>query len=178
LIERKGHHIVIEALVDLPEVELVIVGDGPMEAALRALAQARGVGSRVRFAGALAQDRLKEYYSAADVLVLASSREGWANVLLESMACGTAVVATRIWGTPEVVQASEAGVLMEERTPQAVVAAVRRLLAAPPERAKTRQYAERFSWDDTTAGQLRVFRSVLAEATRARGAQRVKRASK
>jgi len=94
--------------------------------------------------------------------VLASSREGWANVLLESMACGTPVVASRVYGTPEVVAAPEAGVLMAERSPQGVADAVNALRANYPERAATRRYAEGFSWDDTTAGQLALFRKIRA----------------
>ena len=56
--------------------------------------QSLGVAQRVTFAGQRPNDQLKTYHSAADVLLLASSREGWPNVLLESMACGTPVVAT------------------------------------------------------------------------------------
>ena len=97
--------------------------------------------------------------------MLASSREGWANVLLESMACGTPVVATNVWGTPEVVAAPEAGVLMAERTPQALAQAVQALFASYPDHAATRRYAERFSWDDTTRGQLELFQRILATET-------------
>jgi len=82
-------------------------------------------------------------------------------VLLESMACGTPVVATTIWGTPEVVASSEAGVLMKERSGESLVEAINELFAALPERAKTREYAEKFSWDATTNGQLSLFRNVL-----------------
>jgi glycogen synthase len=82
------------------------------------------VTERVEFLGAVRQPELVQHYNAADALVLASSREGWANVLLESMACGTPVVASRVYGTPEVVAAPEAGVLMDERSPQGVAAAV------------------------------------------------------
>jgi glycosyltransferase involved in cell wall biosynthesis len=166
LIERKGHDIVIRALTELPDVKLLMAGDGPEENHLRKLAQSLGLDSRVEFLGAIKHDKLRDYYGAADILVLASSREGWANVLLEAMACGTPVVASNVWGTPEVVSNPDAGVLMRERTPGALAAAVRALLASPPSRPRTRQYAERFSWDDTTRGQLELFRRVIAVPNR------------
>jgi glycosyltransferase involved in cell wall biosynthesis len=115
----------------------------------------------VRFVGALPQDELRNYYGAADALVLASSREGWANVLLESMACGTPVVASAAGGSPEVVAAPEAGVVMAERTPEAVAAGVKQLFARRPDRADTRRYAEKFSWEETTRGQLQLFERVI-----------------
>jgi glycosyltransferase involved in cell wall biosynthesis len=161
LIARKGHDLVIQALQRLPETDLIVIGDGPERQALDALATTSGVRERVTFVNAVAQEQLCDYYSAADVLVLASSREGWANVLLESMACGTPVVASNIGGTPEVVSSPEAGVLMTERTPEGVAVAVQRLFARRPDPAATRRYAERFSWDATTAGQLKLFARVL-----------------
>jgi teichuronic acid biosynthesis glycosyltransferase TuaC len=161
LIERKGHHLVIEAIRDLPHATLLIVGDGPERSALERLVARLGLPARVRFLGALPQDRLPELYSLADMLVLASSREGWANVLLEAMACGTPAVATRIWGTPEVVAEPAAGRLVEERSPAALARGIRDLQGSPPERSATRAYAERFSWDATTRGQLELFSSIL-----------------
>ncbi len=161
LIPRKAHDLVIGALTDLPGVDLLIAGDGAEEGALRRLADNLGVADRVRFIGRVPHDVLKDYYTAADVLVLASSREGWANVLLEAMACGTAVVASNVWGTPEVVAAPEAGLLMEERTPRALARAVGRLLAHPPDRRMTRTYAEGFSWRETTRGQIDLFNAIL-----------------
>lgn len=161
LIERKGHHIAIESLRELPEYELLIVGEGEERVSLENLARTLGVAERVRFLGVIPQGNLNLYYGAADALVLASSREGWANVLLESMACGTPVVATRSWGTPEVVTAPEAGVLMEERSTVALVRAVRQLFARYPDRAATRRYAERFGWEATTQGQTRLLASLL-----------------
>ena len=163
LIPLKGHELVIQALRRLPETDLVIIGDGPKRQALEALAIEVEVRDRVRFVRALAQEELRNYYGAADALVLASSREGWANVLLESMACGTPVVASDIGGTPEVVSAPEGGVLMTERTPEGVAQAVQRLFASRPDRAATRRHAERFSWDATTAGQVELFARILRD---------------
>ncbi|CAN7620926.1 glycosyltransferase family 4 protein [Massilia sp. LjRoot122] len=161
LVPVKAQELIIAALPLLPGVRLVVAGDGPNRGMLEALARKLDVDGRVEFLGAVPQARLREHYGAADALVLASSREGWANVLLESMACGTPVVASRVYGTPEVVAAPEAGILMSERTPQGVADAVNALRAAYPDRAATRRYAEGFSWDDTSAGQLRVFSAVL-----------------
>ena len=165
LIPRKGHDLIIRALPALPDTDLLIAGDGPDKAMLTALAAELGVADRVRLVGALPQAELRRYYGAADALVLASSREGWANVLLEAMACGTPVVASNVWGTPEVVATPEAGVLMPTRTPEGVAAGVKALFSHYPEHSATRCYAERFSWDDTTAGQLKLFRVILARQT-------------
>ena len=164
LIERKGNHIAIEALMALPtNVKLIIAGDGPDRDALRRQTQALGVADRIQFAGVIEQTQLKWWYSAADALVLCSSREGWANVLLESMACGTPVIATKIWGTPEVVSTPNAGVLMTERTAKGLADAWNTLLAAYPCRQATRAHAETFSWDATTQGQLELFQSIKTQ---------------
>ncbi|HEX9943612.1 MAG TPA: glycosyltransferase family 4 protein [Thermoanaerobaculia bacterium] len=159
---RKGHHLAIEALRDLPGATLLIAGDGWYETKLRDLAVTHGVEDRVRFLGHVDQEELKEYYSAADALVLASSREGIANVLLEAMACGAPVIATAVWGTPEAVNSPAAGVLMEERTAEALVAAARRLFDHYPDRAATRRHAAGFRWEQTSQDHLEVLRGALA----------------
>lgn len=163
LIPRKAHHLIIEALPLMPDTRLLIAGEGPERERLTKLARELGVADRVTMLGARPQTELRNYYGAVDALVLASSREGWANVLLEAMACGTPVVASNVWGTPEVVALPAAGVLMEERTARGVAQAVERLRAHYPDHAATRAYAEGFSWDDTTRGQIALFRQVLAE---------------
>jgi glycosyltransferase involved in cell wall biosynthesis len=170
LIDRKGHHHIIRALKDLPETDLVIAGDGPDRRMLEQLAEEMGVKDRVRFLGSVDQNRLRELYNAVDALVLASSREGWANVLLEAMACGTPVAASAVWGTPEVVTSPEAGVLMPSLDPQGVIEGVRKLFAAYPDHAATRRYAEGFDWQATTQGQLELFRSII-EGRKARARQ-------
>lgn len=158
LIERKGHHIAVEALPLLPpHVHLLIAGGGPDRAALQQQANKLGVAARVQFVGVVPQADLKWWYSAADALALCSSREGWANVLLEAMACGTPVIATNIWGTPEVVSTADAGVLMAARSAEGLADAWGHLFANYPAREATRAHAETFSWEATTQGQLRLF---------------------
>jgi len=162
LVPLKGHDIAVRALAVMPDCDLVIVGGGPERASLERLARESGVGDRLRFAGAVNQGELCRYYGAADALVLASSREGWANVLLESMACGTPVIASSVGGTPEVVARPEAGILMANRTPEALAQAARNLFAAYPDRAATRRYAEQFDWTETTERQLLLFGHIVS----------------
>jgi len=160
LVPLKGHDLVIRALAALPGVALVIAGAGPEEAALRRLASEEGVADRVRFLGRVDQATLTGWYGAADAFVLASESEGLANVLLESMACGTPVAATAVGGTPEVVSTPAAGELIRERTPAGIAAALGRLLARDAAREATRRHAEGFSWDETARG----LRELLARA--------------
>ena len=162
LVSIKGHDIAIQALADMPEADLAIVGEGPERSSLQELAHSMGVTNRIRFAGARPQTELPLWYSAADALVLCSSREGWANVLLESMACSTPVVATNVGGTAEALSAPEAGVLMQDRSPAGLVAAVGKLFASYPERKMVRQFAEQFDWQATTRGQLALFQAAVA----------------
>jgi teichuronic acid biosynthesis glycosyltransferase TuaC len=161
LLENKGHHIVIETLQHLSSARLCIVGAGPEEGALRDLTRKLGVGARVTFAGSVPQAELKRYYTAADVLVLASAREGWPNVLLEAMACGTPVVATRAGGVPEIVTVPESGLLAPARTPAAIAVTIKKLLSNYPDRAATHRYAARFGWQQVSELQLTLFNAVL-----------------
>ncbi|WP_445193338.1 glycosyltransferase [Sphingomonas sp. Tas61C01] len=149
LIDRKGHDLAIRAIAELPDVKLMIAGDGPREADLRALANTLGVARRVEFLGHVDQPRLPNLYGAADLTVSCSDREGIANVLLESLACGTPLVATPVWGSPEVVKVPEAGLLVADRSVAAIRDGIAQLLAALPDRAKTRTYGERYNWHET-----------------------------
>lgn len=160
LIDRKGQHFAIRALARLPDVTLMIAGDGPSEAALRALAKQLGVADRVRFLGHVDQHQLPALYGAADATLSCSDREGIANVLLESLACGTPLVATPVWGSPEVVRVPEAGLLVAERSEEAIAEGAARLLANLPDRAATRRFGERYDWAETG----RQHRAILAEA--------------
>jgi glycosyltransferase involved in cell wall biosynthesis len=167
LVDLKGHDLAIEALALLsatrPGAQLCIVGDGPLRDSLQEQARECGVESRVHFAGRVPNEQLAAWYSAADAMVLASRSEGWANVLLESMACGTPVVATAVGGSAEVVAEACAGRLVARRDAPSLVDAVEQLLADPPDRRAVRAYAERFGWQATTDAQLQLFRRLVAQ---------------
>ena len=161
LIELKGHDIAIKALAKLNNDDrLVLVGHGPERSALQALAEKHRLSERVFFAGQVSNEELACWYSAADALLLCSSREGWANVLLESMACGTPVIATNIPGTNEAVRHNAVGRLMSRRDDEALLAAYADLFSKPIDKIAIREYAEQFGWDVTTQAQIELFQEV------------------
>lgn len=149
LIARKGHDIAVEAIAAIPDATLVVAGDGEEKARLQSQARRAGVGGRVRFLGEVAHEDLPAIYNAADALILASTREGWPNVLLEAMACGTPAVASDAGGNAEVVSEAVAGRIVAERSAAAFAAALIDVMAAS-DRSATRRFAERFSWDETS----------------------------
>ena len=154
LVERKGFHRVIEQLPQLcqrfPNLHYVIVGggggEGDRRAALETQAERLGLRGRVRFLGPIEPDRLRVPLSAADVFVLATRNEGWANVFLEAMACGLPVVTTEVGGNAEVVPRAF-GTLVPFGDGAALRAAMAEALTRPWDRRSIRAYAERNSWD-------------------------------
>ncbi len=162
LVPEKGFDLAIHALARLPGVRLVIIGAGPQRAALERLAAAQGVTDRLLWVAPVSQDQLVRYYSAADLCLLASSREGMPNVLLESLACGTPVVATAVGGVPEIVTTDAVGSVVSQRTPEALAAACDQLLRSPRDRAAVRRHAERFGWEDPVRRQVQLLESVVA----------------
>lgn len=162
VLEAKGQRLAVEAIGPIADAHLVIVGDGPDVGAVRARAEALGIAGRVHFLGRVPQDQLKKIYSAADVSVLASAREGWPNVLLESMACGTPGVATNVGGVAEIITRPQAGTIVDARRAGPLSAALAALLRDPPDRAATRAHAEDFAWQATSRGQYQLFADILA----------------
>jgi glycosyltransferase involved in cell wall biosynthesis len=161
LIERKGQHLLLKALarwIEAPRARLVLVGCGPQRGSLMAQAERLGLTARVHFAGAVAPADLPPYYRAADALVLASAREGWANVVLEALACGTPVIASDVWGTPEIVRGCAAARLVPP-TVDGLLAGLRGLSTL--DAAAARPWAEARTWDSTLDGLAAIFRSVV-----------------
>ncbi|WP_406695906.1 glycosyltransferase [Singulisphaera sp. Ch08] len=155
LVERKGHHILIESLALLkqrqrPVPTLVIIGaaseEGDYSQVLRELIAKHGLEKEVLLVGEQPPERLPFWYSAADALCLASSKEGWANVLLESLACGTPVIGTRVWGTPEVICHESLGILVT-RDAESFAAAFEQLRQSSFLKDDLVRHASEYSWE-------------------------------
>lgn len=172
LVELKGVHITLAALAMLHGVTLVIAGEGPERAPLQDLAHRLGIAARVRFLGSVPRTMLCEYYNAADTMVLASSHEGMPNVVLESLACGTPGILAPFASARELICAPEAGEIAESRTPDAIVAAWRRLVDRGFDRVATRRFAEQFGWGPVVDGQCALYEQVLAAYRTAHGTLR------
>jgi glycosyltransferase involved in cell wall biosynthesis len=165
VLESKGQDIAIRSLTHLDDTELLIVGTGSDEKKFAGLAESLGVANRVRFVGRVPHEELARYFNAADVSVLASMREGWPNVLLESLACGTPVVASNVGGVPEIITTPNVGRIMKKRTPEALADAVRDLRSQQPDRTAIRFFAEGFGWEETARAQAALYAEVAAAAT-------------
>lgn len=148
LIPRKGQDIVIDAMADIVDASLLLVGDGPDRRMLKA--RAARFGSRIRFLGNRPHTALPALLAAADVMALPSASEGLANVWIEALACGTPIVITDVGGAREVLDDDSAGRIVT-RTPGAIAAAITALLAAPPDKNAVRRVAERFTWQRNSA---------------------------
>lgn len=134
LVPAKGLDVLMRAVAALcergTEVRLVLVGSGPLEEALRSKAAQLGLEGRVSFEGAVGQDDIAGYYRDADVFCLPSFAEGLPVVLMEAMATGRPVVATRITGIPELVEDGVSGFLVAPGSVGQLVGALERLAAS------------------------------------------------
>jgi len=157
--ERKGFHILIEAFAALSRDDaiLVIVGDGPQREELLALARRYRLGSRAHFPGAVSNERLPDWYRAADLFVLASSREGWPNVLCEAQACGVPAVATRVWGIPEIVSDGRLGVLVDGGSMDALRVGLEMALGRKWDRSYIESVGRSRTWERVAAELAPIF---------------------
>jgi len=175
LVERKGFHRVMECLPALrmrfPGLQYLVVGgpsaEGDWTDQLKALAAQLGLQDTVRFLGPLPPAELKVPLSAADVFVLATSNEGWANVFLEAMGCGLPVVTTRVGGNAEVVANPELGLLVPFGDAPALQQAMAEALDKAWNRDAIRHYAQDNSWDTRVETLVAEFRQLVppGEAT-------------
>ena len=167
--EGKGQHRVVGLLPELvkrfPDLLYVIVGGehpGDSSRPLIEGAAARlGVADRVRLVGERPHDEVATWLAAADLFCLATRSEGWANVLLESLACGTPVVSTRVGGNAEIVSREGLGILVTAQDDRALAGAIREGLERRWDPHLLVAHAQAHSWDSAVRGVLDEFRRVL-----------------
>lgn len=177
LVERKGFHRVIALLPALlaryPSLHYLIVGgpgpEGDFESRLREQVEEHGLTERVRFLGNLPQAQLKVPLSAADVFVLATRNEGWANVFLEAMACGLPIVTTDVGGNREVVRGPELGIVVPFEDSKMLDAAIADALARRWDREALVRYAKSNDWPSRTRVLVDEFRKLFRENDAGRG---------
>ncbi len=170
LIELKGHHLAIRAVRRLLDrgvnVQLIVAGGPPgrgvasYEGELKRLIEELKLSENVRLLGQVPRDLLIDLMSAADVFCLASSREGWPNVVHEALACGTPVVATRVGAIPELITQDAHGFVVEPNDVAALTDALHRSLTTAWNRSDISGWACSRSWEQ-------VGREVLDEMNRA-----------
>ena len=165
------------AHLDTRDVKVLVVGDdaegsGDL-ARLRSVAEGLNVAESVEFVGRVSQDRLPWYYSAADVCVVPSYYESFGLVALESMACGTPVVASRVGGLPTVVRHGRTGYLKSWRCPETFANSLEMLLLNHSLQASmgraARKTAESMSWRSVAEQLLAIYRELSGEDGRPEG---------
>jgi glycosyltransferase involved in cell wall biosynthesis len=130
-----------------PDANLIFIGSGPSRDALLQRAAALGCQDRVRLIGAVEHYALGDWFRAADLLCLPSHNEGVPNVILEAMACGTPVVATRVGGIPEVLP-EHAGILVNAHDRNGLEGALIDALGKTWDTEQIAAHASRFRWDE------------------------------
>ena len=172
IVENKGYHLIVEALSqwratgqEVPY--LVVVGGAADEALYPAQLTATiarfGMQADVFLAGAQRNETLRDWYCAADVYCLASATEGWPNVLLEALACGTPVVATNTWGTPEIICSEDYGLLVE-RSAESIAQGLQTALAKEWKSQVMVAYAATHTWQNVAEQVVKNFEQVLKSA--------------
>ena len=167
----KGLDVIVEALPlmdDGGETRFIIVGgdenSSPEIERLRGVAARLGVEDRLTFAGAVSQEELPAYYSAADVCVLPSYYESFGLAALESLACGTPVVASRVGGPMSFIVDGVNGHLVPERSPGAYARCLDVVMSQGPEMAEAaRSTAAGLGWDSVADGLLAHYSSLIEE---------------
>jgi teichuronic acid biosynthesis glycosyltransferase TuaC len=167
LTDNKGFEILIRSVrriiqSSIPNLQLLIIGDGPSRKKLEKTIASLQLNDHVRLVGAVPHDKLRLWYCAADVFCLASEREGWPNVVLESLACGTPVVATSVGGIPEIVQSQKIG-LLTKRDEMDIAFTLTSALQRTWEPKDIVDYAAKNSWHGTAAVLFKVFQSLVRQ---------------
>lgn len=158
LIRPKGHLTLIRAFARVapkhPELRLYILGEGPLRSELKSLVDYLNLQDRVLLPGKHPNEELPKWFNAANASLLVSEREGWPNVVTESLACGTPVVATRVGGIPEILHSPELGILVDQ-TVESIANGIESALMKSWDREAISRQTRARTWS-TVAGELEV----------------------
>lgn len=161
---QKALGVALQALASVPDVTLVVAGDGPERSALEARANDLGLASRARFMGSVSRDQVLRLFRAADASVLPSAWENFPHTVMEALAVGCPVIATSVGGVPEVVHDGENGLLVPPCDSTALAVAIRRFFEDADLRRRLREAAAHSVADYTEEA---VFTRIEEELTRA-----------
>lgn len=154
LIPAKGHHLLIRAFAQVaprhPDLQLHILGEGSYRPELEGLVRELGLKDKVQMPGKRPNEELQLWFNAATLSCLASAREGWPNVITESLACGTPVVATRVGGIPEILHKPELGVLVEQ-TVDSIASGLEKALSKSWDREAISKLTRERTWEVVAA---------------------------
>lgn len=173
LVDWKGVDMAIEAIARVPGAELEIIGNGPMQAKWKESAKAMGIAERIHFTGWLAQKEISVRLRSAVALVLPSIYECGGAVVLEAMAAGLPVIATR-WGGPADYLDESCGILVEPSSREALIdgfaAAMQKLIGEPALRTTLGQVGRRraehqFNWKKKIDRILEIYKLALQPST-------------
>jgi glycosyltransferase involved in cell wall biosynthesis len=142
------------------DLRLVIVGDGPLKDVLIQKAKNMNVSELVRFAGTQPHDLMSVWMNACDVFCLPSHSEGCPNVVLEAMACGAHVVATKVGGIPELIDSELVGTLVPAGRPPALAAAIENIIKGATAPKKEAFKLQVQSWSDNAVRVFEILESV------------------
>jgi glycosyltransferase involved in cell wall biosynthesis len=177
LVRKKGFEYLIDAIARVPGVVLALAGDGTLARELQDRARTAGVAERVRFLGNQSQDRVGDYFAAADIICVPSVRDdsgnvdGLPNVVLEALASATPLITTAAGGIGRVVEDGRTAIVVPERDAAAIAAAIAKLVAnaslgAEIGRAGRALVQARFGWAEAAARFEEAYARALALQSR------------
>lgn len=167
--ESKGHQHVIAALAGIvprhPELKLYIVGEGDYRAKIERQIRDLGLHERVILVGNRKNEEMPLWFNAADASILASSQEGWPNVILESLACGTPVIGTPVGQIPEILRSSDLGIVCKQDV-HSIASAIEQALCRNWQRETLSHFAHNRPWSKV-AEEMESYLATIAGSTTA-----------
>ncbi|MBI5678389.1 MAG: glycosyltransferase family 4 protein [Planctomycetes bacterium] len=165
LIPRKGVDVLLRAFacMNKKDVILLLIGKGDSEPELKALTKELHIETQVYFIGSKKHDEIPLWLNACDVFCLPSHHEGFPTVIVEALACGRPVVATKVDGVPEAITNNTIGMLVEPNNTEELAAALNKALEKEWDYQAIAEYGKRFSWDTIAEEYTELYKNVVSK---------------